>query len=437
MGIYSEILSKQAKVAVVGLGYVGLPLAVALSREADVIGFDLSAEKISRYNEGLDLTGDLGDEAIRNSNVLFTSDEAMLAEAKFFIIAVPTPIQGGNVPDLSFVEHASRLVGKRISKGAVIVYESTVYPGVTEEICLPLLEESSGMRCGVDFKIGYSPERINPGDHVHKLENITKIVSGMDDESLEDIANVYNLVVKAGVYRAESIKVAEAAKVIENAQRDINIAFMNELSMLFRKMDIDTREVLNAARTKWNFLDFHPGLVGGHCIGIDPYYLTYRAEDKGYHSKIILAGRHINDSMGHYVAREMVKMLVRNQVGFGSARIALLGLTYKPNSGDIRNTKIIDVIHELQDFGIDALVCDPNADKKQALDDYGVELVSMNELTGMNMVALMVPHRCFVELDFHHLASMYVEGAPKLLVDLMGCYDKRAMRQMNFEYWSL
>lgn len=437
MSVFTEIVDKKTKIAVVGLGYVGLPLAVALSKMAHVIGFDLNAEKVAKYREGIDLTGDLSDDAVKNSGVVFTSDEVALKEAKFIIIAVPTPIQGGNVPDLSFVQNASRLVGRYLQKGALVVYESTVYPGVTEEICLPILEEVSGLKCGEDFKIGYSPERINPGDRVHTLENIIKIVSGMDNEALEDIANVYGLVVHAGVYRAESIKVAEAAKVIENAQRDINIAFMNELSMLFRKMDIDTRDVLNAARTKWNFLDFYPGLVGGHCIGIDPYYLTYRAEDKGYHSKIILSGRHINDSMGHYVAGEMVKMLVKNKAGIDSSRIGLFGLTYKPDSGDIRNTKIVDVINELKDFGVQPIVCDPEADKKQAMDEYGIELVTMEEMIDLSMVAVMVPHRLFRELEVERLVNMYAPGAPRLLVDLMGCYDKKTMSQMGFEYWSL
>ena len=314
MSLYEDIVNGKEKVSLVGLGYVGMPIAVAFARKIQVIGFDLNESKIALYQSGVDPTNEVGDEVIKNTTVEFTADAARLKEAKFHIVAVPTPVNNDHTPDLTPVEGASRILGKNLTKGSIVVFESTVYPGVTEDVCVPILEKESGLRCGVDFKVGYSPERINPGDKVHRLETITKIVSGMDAETLEEIANVYSLVVEAGVYRAESIKVAEAAKVIENSQRDINIAFMNELSIIFNKMGIDTKSVLEAAGTKWNFLNFQPGLVGGHCIGVDPYYLTYKAEELGYHSQIILSGRRINDDMGKYVAETLVKKIGRAHV---------------------------------------------------------------------------------------------------------------------------
>ena len=343
MGLYEQIVARKEKIALVGLGYVGMPIAVAFARKADVIGFDLNQEKIKLYKSGIDPTKEVGDEAIRDTSVQFTSDEEVLDEAKFFIVAVPTPVNEDHTPDLTPVEGASHTVGRHLSPGCVVVFESTVYPGVTEDICVPILEQESGLVCGRDFKIGYSPERINPGDKVHRLETITKIVSGMDEETLDTVANVYELVVDAGVHRAESIRVAEAAKVIENSQRDINIAFMNELSIIFNKMGIDTKAVLEAAGTKWNFLNFRPGLVGGHCIGVDPYYLTYKAEELGYHSQIILSGRRINDDMGRYVAENLVKSLIKADKRVRDAKVALLGFTFKENCPDTRNTKIIDI----------------------------------------------------------------------------------------------
>ena len=328
MDLYEKILAGEEKLSLVGLGYVGMPIAVAFARKIKVIGYDLNAEKIKLYQSGIDPTNEVGDDVIRQTEVEFTADETKLREAKFHIVAVPTPVNDDHTPDLTPVEGASRILGRNLTKGSVVVFESTVYPGVTEEVCVPILEKESGLVCGKDFKIGYSPERINPGDKVHRLETITKIVSGMDEETLDTVAKVYELVVEAGVYRAESIQVAEAAKVIENSQRDINIAFMNELSIIFNKMGIDTQSVLKAAGTKWNFLKFYPGLVGGHCIGVDPYYLTYRAEQMGYHSQIILSGRRINDDMGKYVAENIVKNLIRADIAVKHAKVAIRGFSF-------------------------------------------------------------------------------------------------------------
>lgn len=352
MSLYEDIVSGKEKLSLVGLGYVGMPIAVAFARKIKVVGFDLNAAKIDLYKSGVDPTNEVGDDVIKNTTVEFTADPSKLKEAKFHIVAVPTPVNDDHTPDLTPVEGASRILGQNLTKGSIVVFESTVYPGVTEDICVPILEKESGLKCGVDFKIGYSPERINPGDKVHRLETITKIVSGMDAETLEEVANIYQLVVEAGVYRAESIKVAEAAKVIENSQRDINIAFMNELSIIFNKMGIDTKSVLEAAGTKWNFLKFQPGLVGGHCIGVDPYYLTYKAEQLGYHSQIILSGRRINDDMGKYVAENLVKNLIKADIPVKGAKVAILGFTFKENCPDTRNTKIIDIYKELQEYGL-------------------------------------------------------------------------------------
>ena len=373
MSLYEKIVNRKEKISLVGLGYVGMPIAVAFSKRVDVIGYDLNEKKIELYKSGIDPTNEVGNEAIRNCTVEFTADEKKLREAKFHIVAVPTPVNPDHTPDLTPVEGASRILGRNLTKGSIVVYESTVYPGVTEEICIPILEKESGLKCGEDFKVGYSPERINPGDKVHRLETITKIVSGMDEQTLDEVAEVYKLVVEAGVYKAESIKVAEAAKVIENSQRDINIAFMNELSIIFNKMGIDTKSVLEAAGTKWNFLDFRPGLVGGHCIGVDPYYLTYKAEQMGYHSQIILSGRRINDDMGKYVAENLVKNLIKEDKSVKNARVAILGFTFKENCPDTRNTKVIDIVNELKEYGIQPVIADPQADEDEAKRLYGVQ----------------------------------------------------------------
>lgn len=437
MEVYENMLDRVDKLAVVGLGYVGLPLAVAFSKRLDVIGFDLSEAKVSQYRSGFDATGEIGDALLAGSAADFTSDPDKLKEARCFIVAVPTPVKSGNVPDLKFVRNASRLVGRALTRGAVVVYESTVYPGVTEEVCIPILEEESGLRLGEDFKVGYSPERINPGDQVHRLETIVKIVSGNDPEALETVARLYELIIEAGVHRAESIRVAEAAKVIENAQRDINIAFMNELSMLFNQMDIDTSAVLRAAETKWNFLPFRPGLVGGHCIGIDPYYLTYKAEDTGYHSKIILAGRHINDGMGKYVAQHVIKLAIRQGIDLMKAKVAVMGLSFKEDCRDIRNSKVIDIIRELQDYGIRPMVADPHVDPKQAYEEYGIELSDMSELSGIQIAVVAVAHREFKQLGIAAFKEMFSSEQAKLLIDVKGAYPRNECEAHGFHYWSL
>ncbi|CAM4451670.1 nucleotide sugar dehydrogenase [Paenibacillus macerans] len=435
--LYENIVKRTAKLAVVGLGYVGLPLAVAFARKADVIGFDVSPRKIADYLAGKDPTGDVGDAAIKASSIDFTSDEARLGEASFYILAVPTPVQNDKVPDLTYVKNASAMVGKHLRPGSVVVYESTVYPGVTEEVCVPILEAESGLTCGVDFKVGYSPERINPGDQVHRLENIVKIVSGMDEQTLGLVAQVYELVIEAGVYRAESIRVAEAAKVIENAQRDINIAFMNELSMLFHRMGIDTKAVLAAAGTKWNFLKFTPGLVGGHCIGIDPYYLTYKAEDAGYHSKIISAGRRINDGMGKYVARSIVKLLMRLRKDLSDVKVGILGLAYKEDCPDFRNTKVTDIIAELKEYDIQPLVCDPLVDPRLVYEEHGLELAQLPDLRDLNVVVLAVPHREFLNMAREDYDRLFGADKSKVFFDIKAVFDKSEFEASGYHYWSL
>lgn len=437
LDLYEEIVNGQASIAVVGLGYVGLPLAVAFSKKAKVIGFDLSERKIAEYQNGIDLTGDIGNPVLHDCSIQFTSDSNNLENAKFFIVAVPTPVQIGNVPDLTYMQNASQMVGAKLTKGAIVVFESTVYPGVTEDVCIPILEAESGLICGQDFKVGYSPERINPGDTTNKLENIVKIVSGIDEEALETIAQIYELVIDAGVYKAESIKVAEAAKVIENTQRDINIALMNELSMLFHQMGIDTKEVLQAAGTKWNFHHYTPGLVGGHCIGIDPYYLTYKAETEGYHSQIILAGRHINDGMGTYIAQQIIKMLVQYKFDLENVNIGLLGVTYKENSTDIRNSKIIDIIKELQEYGVNPKVVDPLVDQQQFQQEYGIELTNMTELNNLNVIIMAAPHRVFTDLSLEDINNMYDEHQTKVMIDIKGVYDKAECEHLGYCYWRL
>ena len=424
--------------SVVGLGYVGMPLAVAFAKKTNVIGFDVNKEKIQKYLDGIDVTNEVGDEAIKNTTVDFTWDETKLKNSKFHIVAVPTPINEDNTPDLRPVIGASEVVGRNLTKGSIVVYESTVYPGVTEDICVPILEKESGLKCGVDFKVGYSPERINPGDKVHRLETITKIVSGMDEESLEEIAKTYEMVIEAGVYRAESIKVAEAAKVIENSQRDINIAFVNELSMIFNKLGINTHAVLEAAGTKWNFLKFNPGLVGGHCIGVDPYYLTYRAEQLGYKSQVIAAGRRVNDSMGKYVADETIKLLIKADRKVKNARIGVLGVTFKENCPDVRNSKVIDIINELKEFEIECLCVDPDADREEVKREYGLDLVELSELKDLDGIIVAVSHTEYRNMDANKLMELYkVDGGKKVLVDVKGIVNKDEIKDSELLYWSL
>ena len=438
MDLYERLVNREEKLALVGLGYVGMPIAVAFAKKLDVIGFDFNAVKIEKYKAGMDPTHEVGDQAVAESTVEFTADPSRLKEAKFIIVAVPTPVNDDHTPDLTPVEGASRFVGQNLTKGTVVVFESTVYPGVTEETCVPIIEEESGLQCGTDWKIGYSPERINPGDQVHRLNTITKIVSGMDEETLDTVAKVYELVVDAGVHRAESIQVAEAAKVIENSQRDINIAFMNELSIIFHRMGIDTKAVLEAAGTKWNFLKFQPGLVGGHCIGIDPYYLTYRAEQFGYHSQIILSGRRINDDMGKYCAESLVKLLIRSDIPVKHARIAILGFTFKENCPDTRNTKVIDIYKELGEYGITPLVVDPQADAAEALSLYGIAFGTMDDVKDMDAVLMAVKHREFEALTPADIASFYKPGlGTKVFVDLKGLYDRKDFPAPEWDYWRL
>ena len=439
MSIYCKILNGEAKVALVGLGYVGMPIAVEFSKHVDVIGFDINKAKIEAYQNGIDPTQEVGDEAIKACKVEWTSDERKLREASFIIVAVPTPVNADTTPDLTPVIGSSEIVGRNLTKGSIVVYESTVYPGVTEEVCLPILERESGLKCGVDFKIGYSPERINPGDKVHRLQTIKKIVSGMDAESLEEIANVYQIVVQAGVHKAASIQVAEAAKVIENSQRDINIAFMNELSIIFNKMGIDTLDVLEAAGTKWNFLPFRPGLVGGHCIGIDPYYLTYRAEQFGYHSQIILSGRRINDDMGKYVAEQTVKQLIKANKPICSAKVGCLGITFKEDCPDARNSKVNDILKELREYGIDPVVCDPVADAPDAKRFYGVDLVPICELKNLDCLIIAVGHKEFRELSNADIEGMFKNESNenKVLIDVKGVRSKQDFIALGYKYWRL
>lgn len=436
MYVYDNLINRKEKLSLIGLGYVGMPIAVAFAQKINVVGFDLNEQKIELYKAGIDPTHEVGDEMIKNSTVEFTCDEKKLREARFHIVAVPTPVNEDHTPDLTPVKSASQILGRNLTPGSIVVYESTVYPGVTEDICIPILERESGLKCGTDFKVGYSPERINPGDKIHRLETIVKIVSGIDDESLEEIAKVYELVVDAGVHRAESIKVAEAAKVIENSQRDINIAFMNELSIIFNKMGIDTQSVLNAAGTKWNFLKFTPGLVGGHCIGVDPYYLTYKAEQMGYHSQIILAGRRINDDMGKYVAENVVKSLIAADKAVKHAKVAILGFTFKENCPDTRNTKIIDIVRELREYGIEPVIADPQADIVEAKHLYNVEFFNITNVEGMDAVILAVAHDEFKLLTMNHINLMYREGK-KVLLDLKGLMDRKEYEDAGYCYWRL
>lgn len=433
---FDDLLTQKESLSLIGLGYVGLPIAVAFAKKLNVVGFDLNADKIARYRAGYDPTREVGDAAIRETTVAFTSDESELRKARFHIVAVPTPVYDDHTPDLTPVEGASRILGRNLAEGSVVVFESTVYPGVTEDVCVPILERESGMKCGRDFKVGYSPERINPGDKVHRLESIVKIVSGMDDETLELVANVYELVVKAGVHRAPCIKVAEAAKVIENSQRDVNIAFMNELSIIFNKMGVDTKAVLEAAGTKWNFLRFYPGLVGGHCIGVDPYYLTYKAESLGYHSQVILSGRRINDGMGKYVAENCIKTLIKAEKQVKNARVAILGFTFKENCPDTRNSKVFDIVKELREYGIEPTIADPVADLDEAKRLYGVDTVELNKIENADAVVLAVAHDEFAALRREDVDRFFAPGK-KVLIDVKGVFDRAEFENAGYAYWRL
>jgi UDP-N-acetyl-D-galactosamine dehydrogenase len=434
--IYNDLITNKKSLAVVGLGYVGLPLAYGFSKKVNTIGFDINRLKIEHYKKGFDVTKEIGDKLLKDSKIYFTFDEAELKKCSFIVVAVPTPINEDKTPNLSPVIGASTIVGRNLKKGSIVVFESTVYPGVTEDICLPILEKESGLKCGIDFKIGYSPERINPGDHQHRLNNITKIVSGIDSESLDEIANVYKLVVtEADVYKAPSIKVAEAAKVIENSQRDINIAFMNELSIIFHKIGIDTQEVLKAAGTKWNFLKFYPGLVGGHCIGVDPYYLTYKSSMLGYDSQVILSGRKINDSVGKYVAENIIKSIIKANKIVNNAKVGILGFTFKEDCQDTRNTKVMDIIKELREYNIEPVVVDPIADKEEAKHEYQIDLVESRNLNNLDVLLIAVSHKEFKLLQPSELKMMFLEKP--IIFDLKGILDKIRFESAGFSYWRL
>lgn len=435
--LYKKIKSNEEAISLIGLGYVGMPIAIEFAKHGvNVIGYDLNKAKIELYKSGIDPTNEVGNDAIKASTVYFTSNEEDLKKAKFHIVAVPTPVNDDHTPDLTPVEGASRILGRNLTKGSVVVFESTVYPGVTEDVCVPILEKESGLKCGEDFKIGYSPERINPGDKVHRLNTIIKIVSGMDKETLDCVAKVYEIVVDAGVHRAESIKVAEAAKVIENSQRDINIAFMNELSIIFNKMDIDTLSVLRAAGTKWNFLNFRPGLVGGHCIGVDPYYLTYKAEMLGYHSQVILSGRRINDDMGAYVAENCVKKLIASGKAVKGAKVAILGFTFKENCPDTRNSKVFDIVKELREYGIEPMIADPTADAAEAKRLYGVEFSDVSDVKNMDAVIVAVAHEAFSKLTVAQMDKFFGEGK-NVLFDIKGLFDRKEYEDAGYSYWRL
>lgn len=437
MGIYERLIKKSDKLCVVGLGYVGMPIAVAFSKYIDVIGFDINKKKIELYKSGVDPTNEVGDKAIRDSNMLFTNIEDEIKKCKFHIIAVPTPINSDKTPDLNPVEASSRLVGRNLTKGSYVVYESTVYPGVTEDVCIPILEKTSGLKNGIDFKVGYSPERINPGDKINTLEAIIKIVAGQDVESLEEISKVYELVINAGVHKASSIRVAEAAKVVENSQRDINIAFMNELAMVFDLMNIDTKEVIDAMNTKWNALGFTPGLVGGHCIGVDPYYFLYEAERLGYHSQIVLSGRKINDNMGKFVSNRIIRKLIQSDLIVSKAKVIIMGITFKENCPDIRNSKIIDIIQELRSFGIEPNVVDPYADKQEVMDEYGVQLSTMDDIYESDAIVVAVAHNEYKSLSFDELNGFYKDKNNKILIDIKSVFDLKGLEKQGYKYWRL
>lgn len=437
MELFKKLQAKEEKIAVIGLGYVGLPLAIELAKKFDVVGFDVNKAKLDKYLSGIDVTDEVGDEALNETSLKFTSEEEELQSCKFHIVAVPTPINTDKTPNLNPVIGASETVGRNLTKGSIVVYESTVYPGTTEEVCIPILEEVSGLEFGTDFKVGYSPERINPGDRVNTLTKITKIVSGSDESALREIANLYGSIIEAGVFEAESIKVAEAAKVIENSQRDINIAFMNELSMVFNKMDINTKAVLEAAGTKWNFLKFTPGLVGGHCIGVDPYYFTYKAEQLGYHSQIILSGRKINDDMGKYIASNIIKKMIKAKQEIDGARVAIFGLTFKENVPDVRNTKIIDIITELEEYGVETLVYDPVAENEEVYNEFNIRLVEQEELTELDCVVFAVPHKEFQEsYSLDNVEELYKNDS-KVLIDIKSIFDRKESEARGYHYWSL
>ena len=433
---FASFLDRSSKIAVVGLGYVGLPLAVHLSAHFAVTGYDIRKSRIAELKQGHDRTLEVSGETLKKAVLDFTADPQILSSCPLIIVAVPTPIDDSRIPDLRPVENAAHAVGKHLAAGSTVVFESTVYPGVTEDICVPILEKQSGLKLGEGFTVGYSPERINPGDKVHTLDNITKIISASDVQTLELMSQIYGTIVKAGIYRASSIKVAEAAKVIENTQRDINIALMNELSIIFNRMGIDTLEVLEAAGTKWNFLPFRPGLVGGHCIGVDPYYLTYKAESIGYHPEMILAGRRINDNMGKYIAERTIKILINAGRPVRNARVAVLGLTFKENIPDLRNTRVIDIITELKDYGVHVLVHDPMADPAEVNHYYGLTMTAVQDIQEVDAVIVAVAHQAYQHLGLAGMAGLCRSGRP-IVVDVKAIFDPEEARRLGIRYWRL
>ena len=440
MNTYNRLVSKEEKLALVGLGYVGMPIAHAFAKKGiDVIGFDLNEEKIELYMSGIDPTKEVGDEEIKKTKIHFTSDETELKNAKFIIIAVPTPVNTDHTPDLSPVIGASEIVGRNLTKGTIVVYESTVYPGCTEDVCIPILEKLSGLKCGLDFKVGYSPERINPGDKIHRLENIRKIVSGIDEEALEEIKAVYDIVIEVGTYPVSNLRTAEAVKVVENSQRDINIAFMNELAMVFDRMQIDTNEVVDGMNTKWNALGFRPGLVGGHCIGVDPYYFTYEAEKLGYHSQIILNGRIVNDHMGAYIADAALRKMIKAGQAPKKSKVVILGLTFKENCPDTRNSKVYDIIKQLNRFGIDPVVVDPWASEQDAFHEYGVRLRKIEDVTDADCVIVAVAHNEFKTLTIDDIKMLYrdCDDNEKVIIDVKGLYRIDDLKASGMQWWRL
>ena len=436
--IYQGLISGTEKLALVGLGYVGMPIAVEFAKHVKVIGFDINEKRVNEYRNGIDATNEVG-EAIKTTTVDFTADPVRLKDAKFIIVAVPTPVNPDTTPDLRPVEGASRTVGQNLTPGSIVVFESTVYPGVTEDICVPIIEKESGLKCGVDWKIGYSPERINPGDRVHTLTTIRKIVSGMDEESARESKKVYDIVIKAGTVPVSTIKTAEAVKVVENSQRDINIAFMNEIAIICDRLGIDTDEVLAGMNTKWNALGFRPGLVGGHCIGVDPYYFTHEAEKLGYHSQIILNGRIVNDSMGNYVADAAVKKMIEAGQAPRKSRVAILGLTFKEDCPDTRNSKVDDIIKRLGTYGIEPIVVDPWAEEEDAVREYGVHLTAQEDLSDLDCIIVAVAHHQFKEMGLAEIKKLFGEGPAeeKVLIDVKGLYDVKELEQSGLIWWRL
>ena len=441
LSLFENLVNKKGYLALVGLGYVGMPIAHAFAKKGlDVIGFDLNKEKIELYKSGIDPTNEVGNEEIRNTKILFTTDETELKKAKFIIIAVPTPVNVDHTPDLTPVIGASEIVGRNLAKGSIVVYESTVYPGCTEDVCIPILEKQSGLKCGTDFKVGYSPERINPGDKVHRLENIHKIVSGIDKESLEEIKAVYDIVIEVGTHPVSNLRTAEAVKVVENSQRDINIAFMNELAMVFDRMNIDTNEVVDGMNTKWNALGFRPGLVGGHCIGVDPYYFTYEAERLGYHSQIILNGRIVNDHMGAYVADAAIRKMIKAGQAPKKSKVVILGLTFKENCPDTRNSKVDDIIKQLNRFTINPVVVDPWANEREAMLEYGVTITKLEEVHDVDCVIVAVAHEVFKVMSLDDIKKMYRFDVPddeKVLIDVKGLYKVEDLKASGLQWWRL